>query len=583
MNDTKAQAIRKAYIDPIRSVMLVDERFPNYSDLQDVLQALRSKDMSSAFGASVIPDLAGLGGHWQADLALELWRACREQGWVCDVENKHFENIGPLKKADLIVLDYLLDNQSPAHALGLLEKLADADRSRLVILYTNEEKLSDVRRRVACHLRGADADAQNRLLKKLAEAIGQVDDIDELADRLDDLKQHIDEELLDRYLLGDVRGVRTVLAPRIPKDLRKYVGEVSEYLCETTLIAHEAPTPKTGRAIEFGQGGPVWLVCQNLFVAFVSKNQKSSAVFAALEAALSDWDPTPLHLSLAYARDVISRKGFEVERSLSGKPALEVGLTYFALTEGSRRGTRVLFEKVWEAFGYEVVAELAEFGNALINGDDGDDSLGQAKRLCRSNDIKQEEIFQRLNVFLCSQDHHGLFLRTGTILGNPDENEVWICVTPLCDLDPRPPKLNSWNHKLAPFREVKLRRAEIVSATERVLNNVTDLEYVFWEFEQKLMCARVADVRMETVLVEADGRILDRSVKMRRVRLASDGATLELQEHSMQVLGQLRDQNASMLLQHSGTHSSRIGVDFVKSPESPKKQDGDGVEKANKK
>ncbi|MBE9014388.1 hypothetical protein IQ250_29795, partial [Pseudanabaenaceae cyanobacterium LEGE 13415] len=122
MPEVSAEYLRRAFIDPIRFALLVDDEFPVYSKLID-------EGSSQAFRQTPVKDL---------------FEFCRRQGWLCDVESRpqsvvDFEEHKHLHQSDLLILDWQLAGEnSPdaTQALRVLQRLAASDNFNLAIVYT---------------------------------------------------------------------------------------------------------------------------------------------------------------------------------------------------------------------------------------------------------------------------------------------------------------------------------------------------------------------------------------------------------------------------------------------------------------
>src|SRR6516162_7280467 len=107
------ERVLAAYLNPIRSVLVIDDDFSEY----DAEAPSEEIERASA-----------------------LWRACRERGLLCDIDDGADlvggQQAEHLLRSDLVILDYHLANQDPKWALDLLRQLADSDHASVVLVYT---------------------------------------------------------------------------------------------------------------------------------------------------------------------------------------------------------------------------------------------------------------------------------------------------------------------------------------------------------------------------------------------------------------------------------------------------------------
>jgi CheY-like chemotaxis protein len=125
--------IEEVFIDPIRTVVVVDDEFPT-------LDALLDKELGN-------PDRS-----WKpenAKRAQEIIRFCRDdkRRWLVEIHDgkpptsiaAESEAASHLHQSDLMILDFHLDEKRPndgGDAIRILRRLADNDHFNLVVVYT---------------------------------------------------------------------------------------------------------------------------------------------------------------------------------------------------------------------------------------------------------------------------------------------------------------------------------------------------------------------------------------------------------------------------------------------------------------
>lgn len=74
---------------------------------------------------------------------------------ICDVDNGSVNfDVDRIRKSDLIIVDYHLDNNAPDKTLKLLQDLKDSDHLNMVVIYTREN-LETVWMQISSTLKGA--------------------------------------------------------------------------------------------------------------------------------------------------------------------------------------------------------------------------------------------------------------------------------------------------------------------------------------------------------------------------------------------------------------------------------------------
>lgn len=573
--------VQRAYIDQIRTVMLVDDKFGTFAQLA-----------SSDF------DRSGK----EIDKATKLWSACRERGWTCDIENgPGFDDKSTLQRiggADLVILDYHLVDNSPVESIEILQRLARSPRFNLVILYTVDSKLASVHMRVAANLRGSvvpDPSPQSPHAVAVWDELTARSDMPDILDERDFIEliargrlERPDARNRLREKLGQSEVPAESLTPEVLDEVLRLVFDA--YLGDEL----GAPVVQAPRPLRTSAHGAkcMWIQQGNLFVAFASKNEQSgSEVFKSLEIALEDWQPSSLHLAMAYARhSLIFEGGAMLDQSVLANPALHVGWIYHALEEGPPHGFRGLFERVLGTLNERILNDLAEFGSNLLpmeTPSEPESRLAEARRLAHvGNDVaSSDDVFAALNAFLCSTPYRGRHLTTGTVFCLADvdvagNDRFWVCASPPCDMVPRAAERPSkWTQLLYPIRLVTtlvVRKCDYGDSLARP----TEMRWIFFDLGDRPISAEVIDRQSrfptpEAMLVAGGAQTdADGFFTAYRISKTQDGDGNDVPSFGpgvrMQAVAQLRPEYANRFLQEAGNYLSRIGADFINRPTSAK-------------
>ncbi|MGA7498537.1 MAG: response regulator receiver domain [Isosphaeraceae bacterium] len=617
---SRSQAIHEAYLAPIRTVILVDDGFPPYDRLGPTIamvtaegETVPASDTAANTSAREEPierpaneadgtekaaepreasrprtaatPAVPLPGK-EYDRARALWKACRDRGYLCDVDDgaQLSQSIPQhIRQSDLVVLDYHLQGEDPSLALGLIRDLAGSDHARLVVVYTADKDLEKVHRRVIAQLRGA---------KPLSSLLQQKAEVEQWEDM--EWSPELSKETIDSFIRGE-RGWRgdTELRQQLKEkgvsrsDAVRWIEVALEnFLTEEYKVAAvDAEEPRRVEASVPGSRA-YWVHTDNLFVAFLSKTRQNllegSEVFQALEKALEDWNPPYLPMLLSYARGAVARGGFKAEARALSDPLLQAGWLYHAVAgEEEERPDRLrgLFDRLLARHSEAILNEIARFGQdcfpRLQDAQDGVAKLKWAKEAvpgCVKND--DWHIIHRLNEFLATRIP-GNFVETGTLFMREtqegDLRYAWICVTPACDLVPRPPRKDTWEHQLHPIRPMLALRGQVINCGIEVLKIAERFQHVYLRTSEgwkavKLSNENDPNARLEMFLLEDMGRIVDGMFKATRLSRSEDNK-VHATVVTFRAMALLRGLYASRLLQHAGNHLSRIGPDFVDMPE----------------
>jgi hypothetical protein len=335
--------IRQAFIDPIRTVMLIDDRFPTLTAAVD-----------AATGSAPAPPNDA--GEWQR--AGRLWRGCRKRQWICDTEHRSDwskDDIACIAGSDLIVLDYHLEGEVDTPAVAscmLLRDLAAHSHTNLVVVYTSDPNLDNVRNEIVAGLRGhldwkaiirsddGQLERAFNIFKKAVTAAGAFDEVAFLAlcsgdetwcTPLRDPILRVREQYKDEAAVGESWG----------KDWRdKLYAAFAEHHLEEKG-AHLVDQVESVRA------GDRWVECGNVFVTLMTKpddppDNETETLVQQLEEALIEWKPSGMRAAVALARAEVRRAGLRGEALSLPEPMLEAGWWYSMLTakDGSDQSDR---------------------------------------------------------------------------------------------------------------------------------------------------------------------------------------------------------------------------------------------------
>lgn len=573
-NDSRRRDLIATYIEPLRSAIFIDDQFPRYEDL--LARAVDSADTPPAKSY----DTASIE---------RLLAACRSRALMCDIENEvqrvlKSDHLSHVLKSDLVVLDYHLtpgNDSDPLAALEVVSRLASSPHANLVVVYTRGE-LRDALLELAVRFRGID----------YATAYD-----DDVAADLAEWEPEIDSALRHALVCGDTRLCKTLTA-----QLRKELDDLHivksrqthaiNVRLETWLrerYAHvNAPRSVVRRHLEMSADGAdvLWLSCDNVFVTFVKKGPDTD-IFKKLEEALVAWNPSAIRVLLARARTDLEQGGFEYELTAAGTAEWQIGVLYHVLAgEEPDIDIRLagLFGRLFEALQRELTTKLSDFGRRLLEQEIGKIPAGpptsqqeqaqlmsDARKLSRTGDrTKTEDVLLFLNAFLCSTPFHGSHVQTGTVFRDVSTNEWWLCVTPGCELVPRPPSTGTWQHELHPCLPAFALRLSPQTA-HSALPEATVGKSIFILASEETVALRVVDANTKQpvpvmFLLANEGRT-DAERQFSAYAAVRSSSSKEgvpsFQLRSFQAVAQLRHEYADRLLQMTGHHTSRIGVDFV--------------------
>jgi len=173
-----------------------------------------------------------------------------------------------------------------------------------------------------------------------------------------------------------------------------------------------------------------------------------------------------------------------------------------------------------------------------------------------------------LNAFLSTERFAKSRITTGTVFAK--DSEYWMVATPACDLTSRVPKTReAWMKSMHPVRTfIAIRLTEV--KVRLALSAATEGKHAFILRDEEPLSLAVFDSTTSSPDTEmffaidagkvasTDGRTVFKAVQVGQAGAAPTlFAALEYT-----VVGQLRSNYASRVLQVTGAHLSRIGIDF---------------------
>jgi hypothetical protein len=559
--------------------MLIDDRFPPYAEL--LAEAALPKGEVEPRDTGEIEALLN---------------QCRGRGLMCDIENRYQDAGKPLshiETSDLLVLDYHLvsgDDTDSGPALSILGNLAKSPHANLVVVYTAAPDLEAIKRGIAAYFHGVPSGTL------ISDEYAQLSPILTTTFTVDDL---------EGYLLKGPEGIGGATKGSFAREIRSsgvranVSGIITESIYDFLREEFRAPEFETNRQdtrnLLFSRNGSpnIWIACDNVFVVLVKKSQQKD-IFSELEAALVDWNPSPLQLLLVHARNYLDASGFLADWGVIADEIRHNAFFYhFLAGEEPSLKERIaqLFQNVFSdaledlseyvsSRGVELLEDYSRSGQRLPEEtalQTETKRLELARIAARSQcELPRAEVLHELNFYLSSGPFVGSYLKTGTIFRSSEarEEKYWVCVTADCSLVPREPTdKQSWEADLYPNVPVVALRLQVERGKpfDESLTNATRGRHIFVTFGGSRLALRIAaedarQPRPEIFIVE-ENRVEQPAGTFRACSIhssrQSEEQKLELKRCVFQVVGQLRPSYADRLLTQTGHHTTRIGVDFV--------------------
>lgn len=575
------KAIHKTFVESLRSVFLVDDAFPRFGDM---FKSARSRRRFK-----------------EQDRAAALYGEFRKLHLPCDIENTFrrgdIKMVERMRKCDLIVLDFHLDadDTDNTKSIEILRRLAGSRHFNTVVVYTKADKLGEVWLDIAANLR-TDLAFTGFLENHAAEL--------DWWKRSDTSKLQIPTEAaMVGFLTGGYAGVLKEVKKDISDDIVANGGDGDRsVLSEALLRFHvskrqHAPIadleidPTTSHALQgkFVKDGPHWLQCRGCFIAIVKKTETDEVrhLMAGLDAALLDWKPNFLQILISEIQNNLELESFAADPRLFSDVERQIGLSHYLLSQleedGDRTATvesvvdrmvetlrhRISGDEKLRAFAGDVLDDIrTDLGPAIIS----QKPLAKAGALAHvSGKFDAQRILFLLNSFLSTEQFSRSRITTGTVF--TDGTDYWMVTSPACDLTARPTGAKAtWSNDLHPIKAIFAIKLKLVEVGPS-LKEATQGKHAFLVDGMKPVPLQVFDKQTSQPAPEVffaldAGRTRfapGKPATFKAIRVSRfDPKTLPklAGQREFSVLGQLRANYASRVLQLTGAHFARIGIDF---------------------
>lgn len=586
--------IASTYINPIRTVVALDDEFPT-------LDQVIGKNISRRAKAAL-----------QNEKALELLKYCRGRHWLVDFHNGlggfakrgGAQIVKKLHQTDLLVLDYKLEgeNGGGGRAIEVIKELASNKHFNIVVVYTKDE-VSKVFHEIALGLwqRAPFSEMPEEAIEAFFEAWR-----DEDAAAVRTLRDFIDigayrqfrnvapvekiDQLTDHPGLAQARTiVEQRIAAKRPEGVRLF--DCLRWLIKNFEAAEIVPKlSDTGieKVITSIPSDPNWIRGDTIFVTVVSKDLEGSKIIDRLSEALVSWRPTAQRIVISRLRAELEAKGSAVEERALKDSVLQAGMLRNlanADTDMRRSELSGLMERHWSEIFGEINVPALEDAQRMLELE-MKEAKNDVKKLLTSHfryswysptDQKvQTKINLALNEYYSTKRVDGWHLSTGHIFRY--EGDLWVCLSPLCDLVPGQAG-SRWIGKLGDYRAFTAVRLQKADETE-ALNGANSNVFLFLKLDGKVECLKFAPKASDgesnpdwaTFFAGKQGRFAKGSFMLPvRGILASKisddpekwGPLKLTSAQTVEIVAQLRYEYALNLLQRLGANLSRVGLDFT--------------------
>lgn len=603
--------LKQAYIDPIRTVTVIDDEYPTLEQLV----ILGNEDFED-------DDLERL-----SDI-IEISRK-KEFNWLLDVYNGEEDSINSgsitsrLNHSDLLILDYHLDGNDDGYcqkSIDIVKNLSSNRHFNLVAVHTkgydsSKGAVNDVFIDIIISLQPKP--------KFLTITPHKIESIEEQLDdwnlESEDISEDIVSSISTLDLLMLIRDFSNqILKPNFNHDVWEHFTSIYEekpddidiskpdlvkWLCHKKFESYEGyfkenPTEFFDWGIDQGAN---WVKTEDLFLTVIGKKQTPvSEIPTKILHAINQCRPHPHELILSKLRNEVESNGISASSKILQRKFLQAAWLTELLKEDTDQGIMTVswsaVSKLWEELAQEIRPQVGDFTVELVKGlKEIDDPL--ACFLEEHTQNNKSEIVKHANCFSCSRKISYHHLITGHVVSF--KGNYWLCLTPMCDLVPGQKSDSS----LMPVTLVQMYDAKVAHKATREnmakslgidiaeLPELSDSEIIDqvieYSTENNLLFIAPqedqADITILSFTYGLDGKsnpkakdyyvenhgFFDhktRKLKIQYVSPSNEVGKNELQQLSGEavVVAELRYEYALNLLRRLGVARSRVGLDFIR-------------------
>lgn len=599
--------LKIAYIDPIRTVTVIDDEYPTLDDLIE-----NDKNSFDPENINRLKEIISISRSTQYNWLLDVYNGKEKKVQEGSVSNR-------LHHSDLLILDYHLDGEDSGYckkSIDIIKNLSQNRNFNIVAVHTKgytgekgsvQDVLIDII--ISLQKRPVVSIIPNGLARMVDENIDEwsFDDADirekliSSISTLDllQLMHKFGNKICSSDFTHEKLAAFDVIYDEKPEAINLSKSPLIRWLCSEKMNNYSNQfSTVSSNYFEWGTEDKLnWIKTEDLFLTVLGKRETPiSEIPNQLLAAMEKSRPHPHKLILSKLRTEIESNGGYAASNILNKKYLQAAWLKELLNLNNdnnaiKTAAWLAITKLWEELAYEIKPQLDKFTVDMVcDLKKMDSPLEHFIEQETLNDESTQII--HANCFSCSKKISTHHLITGHIL--EFKNNYWLCLTPMCDLVPGQ-KMES---SMLPVTLVQMYDAKsALRNTRENMRKALSLETVSTlstdeEIRQILSYAthnNLLFIRPEksndniTILsftVGLDGKanpkardyfvdnqgIFENENKMVKLKLAqpnSDSGNVEIENIDAHVVAELRYEYALNLLSRLGVSKSRIGLDFI--------------------
>ncbi|MFT5592446.1 MAG: hypothetical protein ACI8SR_000805 [Oceanicoccus sp.] len=575
--------ISKTFCDnSIRSVMMIDDHFLPYRECVTAIIDKKDIDMDIISASS---------------RAARLTDFFQNKKVICDIDNDadHL-NLERIRKSDLLILDYHLDNENPEKSLKVLHTLKDSKHMNLVVIYTRED-LTTTWLQIAASLKGTQ-DPENLIT---GDAQRKCWDDNDATTEIPQTWSEIfsKSENLFNYLKSGKPSSKAITELLNEPNFKKSASGISTAISESCLAEYNIiESMRTDDEITGRLDDKKWIKINNIFIVLCNKTEDtdddSELIWRSLNESLHDWKPNYYRLISSEIQNEIEDGNIAMRGFLDGDYESQAAwLWRLKSDQGNYNGNLIEFlkgtsghfidrisrnekligfskecidksfiiksekpetelslnSKEWQSYSYALVTESIE-------------------ATFKKNATKREpiDVIHAINQSISSKEFTGTHITVGTVLKNESE-DFYLCVSPSCDTIPNQ-LTDSIAKRMTPNRLLKFIKLEKVNL-EKAIEHATQGKFIF--IEQNGIKLALTSVNANTNQPPVDfGIVKNHDIQKlnenENIGITFLDTTFDSNNQNaikFTAISQLKESYAARFQSIASDHAGRIGVDFI--------------------
>ncbi|PHR22803.1 MAG: hypothetical protein COA36_17660 [Desulfotalea sp.] len=582
------------FTNAIHSAIVVDDEFPTYDLLTE--QIINS-------GKTAPPAETA---KWDYKKSQSVYNTFTSRNIPCDIEydvTSLAKKTERLRKSDLVVLDYQLitGSDSSKEALEVIQQLSQNDHFNIIIVNTNNNNLNSVWIEIALTMKN-DFPSSIVSLKTIYESTDWVKfDIESLTSRITSkiilafIENNYKTNKTSRTTISKLILKQGVRGPNIPKYVDALIFRAIELMNIQTI--GESTNRQFNLQSKCDETNNIrWILNDKVFVVIKKKqkdqdtqdegvlgNDDPEKLISTLKAALCNWQPSPIQLLMSNIQNTVEQGSLSFRLDLTRSYKDQAAWLYHALKKANTADQTG--STCTDAFSHFNTSISETVKGALLNSERV--KKFQRDVLCTlkknqpeikhsldiieytlgffTDDCSAEDIIRSLNFNLsCLPTLENTHITTGTIFKN--DHGYWVCSSPACELEPsQTAGYNDWLKILSPHRPMialKLKPAKDADMEKTTNGNLIFADDKIWGVVDKTCGLPSPELFVFENTLETNGE----NLTFTAFQLNKEDDDIKSKLETFTIVAQLRPEYAGRLLQKTGVHMSRIGVDFENFP-----------------